>query len=276
MRGDPLLTLTGAMPTAAQKGAWGELGFKMGDKGAHTSRTIMLSELSTLLRCCKPDAARDDYITQMVDNNCLHKDTLATRRLTMQRMSELFGLDPAVPLFRLLRVFWQADEKAHPMLALFTAFARDPLLRVTAPVILNTKESEELARQQLTNALRDSVEHRLNDSTLDKVVRNASSSWTQSGHLEGRARKKRIPARATPVSTTYALLLGYLLGLRGQKLFQTIFARLLDKPEDDLAYLAMDAKRLGFIDIKSSGGMLNISFDAILTENERRLAHGTD
>jgi hypothetical protein len=191
-------------------------------------------------------------------------------------MSELYGLDPAIPLFRLLRVFWQTDEKAHPIVALLTALARDPLLRVTAPVILNTKESEELARQHLTNALRDAVEGRLNDSTLDKVVRNTASSWTQSGHLEGRARKKRVEITPTPVSASYALLLGYLLGVRGQKLFQTLFARLLDRSEDELAFLAMDAKRLGFIDIKSSGGLLNISFDAILTDTERRLAHGTD
>ena len=39
----------------------------------------------------------------------------------------------------------------------------------------------ELARQQITDALSRAVGDRLSDSTLDKVVRNAASSWTQAG-----------------------------------------------------------------------------------------------
>ncbi len=256
------------------KPAWLELGFKFGDKGTHTSRTMMLDELSALLRQCRADASRGDYVRALVEENCLGKHTLSTRKLSLQRLTELYGLDPALPLFRLLRVFWDADEKSHPQLALLAALARDPLLRATVPVVLNMKPGDEIARQQMTDALAQAVAGRLNDATLDKVVRNTASSWTQSGHLEGRGRKRRVRITPTAASTAFALLLGFLLGKRARNLFETVFSRALDRDPDELMFLAMEAKRLGFLDIKSGGGLTVISFDGILNEQEKQLSYG--
>jgi hypothetical protein len=254
--------------------AWLELGFKFGDKGTHTSRTIMLDDLSALLRQCPPGVARGEYVRALVDENCLGKHTLSTRKLSLQRLTELYGVDPAVPLFRLLRVFWDVDEKAHPQLALLAALARDPLLRATAPVVLGMNPGEEIARQKMTDALARAVQGRLNESTLDKVVRNTASSWSQSGHLEGRGRKRRLKAVPTVASTAFALLLGFLMGNRARNLFETVFSRALDRDPDELMLLAADAKRLGFLDIKSGGGLTVISFDGILNEKEKRLSYG--
>ncbi len=253
------------------KPAWLELGFKFGDKGTHTSRTIMLDELSSLLRQCPPGATRADYVRALVEENCLGKQTQSTRKLSLQRLTELYGVDPAVPLFRLLRVFWNADEKAHRQLALLAALARDPLLRATAPVVFGEEPGDELARQQMTDALAQAVAGRLNDATLDKVVRNTASSWTQSGHFEGRGRKRRRKVEPSPASTAFALLLSFLMGSRGTNLFETVFSRALDRDVNELTFLAMDAKRLGFLDIKSGGGLTVISFEGILTEEERKL-----
>lgn len=270
---DPLLTA--GEPNGQTKAAWEELGFRFGNKGTHTSRTIMLDELSTLLRVCDPKAARADYVKAMVEDNCLGKDTVSTRRLTLQRMTELYALDVSVAIFRLLRQFWYADEKSHGQIALLVSIARDPLLRATAPVVLSMSVGEEIARQHFTDAIREAVAGRLNDATLDKVVRNAASSWTQSGYLDGRSRKKRTQLEPTRVSAAFALVLGYMLGLRGHSLFESLFARVLDRDENALTFLALDAKRLGLLDIKSGGGMTVVSFDAILTEKEKRLIHGT-
>ena len=67
----------------------------------------------------------------------------------------------------------------------------------------------------MTEALSEVAGDRLNEAILDKVVRNASSSWTQSGHLRGRSRKTRQRVRATPAAAAYALLLGFACGSRG-------------------------------------------------------------
>jgi hypothetical protein len=186
-------------------------------------------------------------------------------------MRELYGLDPSLLIFRVLRYCWYADEKGRPLLALLTAMARDPLLRITSLPILRMKPGDELARQVMIDELRQSIGNRLNDRTLDKVVRNASSSWTKSGHLKGRVRKFRQKVVPTPVVTAYALLLGYLLGVRGPGLFKTLWTKVLDTSPEELISLAIDAKRLGLLDVCYSGGMVEVLVDRMLTENERML-----
>ena len=247
-----------------------EAGFRWGDKGTHTSRTIMLDELRAVLVNCRPDAKRDEYIAAIKDDNCLGKRTVATRKLSSQRLSELYALDPEVPLFRVMRRCWYADRDGQPLLALLLAIARDPLLRAVAPPVLRMRAGEELARQQLTDALNQAVGSRLNASTLDKVVRNAASSWTQSGHLKGRGRKVRQNVTPTVAATAYALLIGYLAGKRGAALFDSLWACVLDAPIGELIRLASDARRLGFLEMSQSGGVIDVAFSRLLASNEGR------
>jgi hypothetical protein len=247
-----------------------DAGFRWGDKGTHTSRTIMLDELQAVLLHSRPDCTRADYLTAIHNDNCLGKRTSATRKISSQRLSELYGLDPAVPLFRVMRRCWYADRDGQPILAVLLALARDPLLRASAPPVLRMRPGEELARQQMTDAVMKVVGSRLSESTLDKVVRNTSSSWTQSGHLKGRGRKVRQKVTPTAVTTCFALLLGYLAGKRGEALFESLWAKVLDAPASELMHLAMDARRLGFLDMSQSGGVIDVAFSRLLALDERR------
>jgi len=270
MQNDPIL-LGIASTKELDYDPWIKAGFRFGDKGTHTSRTMMLEELTLLFQECADSASREDYLKAINDHNCLGKKTTATRKLSSQRLSELYGLEPKILLFRVLRNCWEADKDGRPLLALLTALARDPLLRITSTPILNMKTGEELARQQLKDALNESVRERLNENTLDKVVRNASSSWTQSGHLKGRGRKTRCKISPTPIVTAYALLLGFILGSRSHGLFKTLWTKVLDTPQEELVDLALDAKRLGFLDISQAGGVIEILVTRMLIEEERRL-----
>jgi hypothetical protein len=247
-----------------------DAGFRWGDKGTHTSRTIMLDELRAVLTNRRPDATRDDYLAAIQEDNCLGKRTAATRKLSSQRLSELYALDPDVPLFRVMRRCWYSDRDGQAILAMLLALARDPLLRASAPPVLRMRPGEELARQQMTDALNRVVGSRLSESTLDKVVRNAASSWTQSGHLKGRGRKVRQAVTPTAVTTSFALLLGYLAGKRGEALFESLWAQVLDAPAGELMHLAMDARRLGFLDMSQSGGVIDLTFSRLLPPDERR------
>ena len=205
-----------------QASVWG---FRSGNRGTHTSRTIMLAELSHLLDAAPGDVTREDYAEAVVDGNCLGKRTAANRRLSLQRLTELYGLNAQLILFRVLRDLWIRHETSRPLLSLLLALARDPLLRAIATVIIKTPFGHKFARQTMKEVLSDAVGDRLNESTLDAVVRNASSSWTQSGHLQGRVRKTRQRVQPTPVATAYALLLGFAVGRRGRILFETPWGR---------------------------------------------------
>ena len=234
------------------------LGFRFGDKGTHTSRTIMLDELSALLPAVPSSGKRAEYAAAIIDDNVLAKSTLSTRKLSNQRLGELYGLDPSVAVFRVLRRLWDADQKSHALLALLTALARDPLLAGTAPAVLAMDEGEEFPRVRARDVLRDAVGDRLNDSILDKVLRNAASSWTQSGHLEGRTFKKRRRVHATPWSVAFALYLGHAVGFRGAELFSAGWIAVLDASPADAQSLAGEAKRIGLIDFSMAGDVVDI------------------
>jgi hypothetical protein len=79
--GSPSTILTPAGPAPDERGVW--FGMKNGDRGTHTSRTMMLDELGELLQTCpSPDARADHFRTAIVTDNALGKRTLATRKLT--------------------------------------------------------------------------------------------------------------------------------------------------------------------------------------------------
>ena len=257
--------------TPAQSALWG---FRSGDRGTHTSRTIMLGELSHLLDAVPGNAVHDDYGHAVTEHNCLGKRTAATRKLSLQRLTELYALDPRVILFRVLRELWAGNEPSRPLLAVLLALARDPLLRASATAVVATPYGNEFARQAMKDAIADAVGDRLNEATLDKVVRNASSSWTQAGHFRGRGRKIRQRVAATPAATTFTLLLGFALGRRGRMVFETPWTAVLDASPDDLIDVAVDARRLGLLDLKQSGSMIDVSFPRLFTNRERGLIHG--
>ena len=251
------------------------VGFRLGKKGTHTSRTMMFAELADLLASVPSDSKRQAYLSAIVESNVLGKSTTATRKLSAQRLSELYSLDTGVPLFRVFRLYWDRDRYGRPVLALLLALARDPLLRSTVGSVLRMTPGEELGRQAMTDAVSAVVGDRLSDSTIDKVVRNAASTWTQSGHLEGRSRKYRFKISPTPASLAFALFLGYALGMRGEGLLRSMWVRILDLSADEATGLAFDAKRLGFLDMSRGGGVTEVSFARLLTDDEKGLIHGT-
>lgn len=241
-----------------------QAGFRFGDKGTHTSRTIMLAELTELLAAVPADADRKAYATAIIGENVLGKQTIATRRLTNQRLGELYGLDRRVALFQVLRCLWARDKAGRPLLALLCALARDPLLRVAAEPVLALPIGAELVRTDFRNAIRETVGTRLNQAVLDKVARNAASSWTQSGHLQGRVRKIRKRVTPTPAALAMALWLGTLEGFAGQMLLESRWTRVLDRTNCELLPLVLQAKRLGLIQARVGGGVIEI--DASLLE----------
>ena len=152
----------------------GDQGFRLGDKGTHTSRTMMLTEITALMAAARNGADRATFAASIVGDNCLGKKTEATRRLTNQRLGELYALDPAVGLFRVFRRLWGADDDSQPLLALLISIARDPLLMATAKPILHTPESSEFRRSECRSALKEATGDRINDAVLDKVLRNTA------------------------------------------------------------------------------------------------------
>ncbi|HEV8414179.1 MAG TPA: hypothetical protein VGQ49_11330 [Bryobacteraceae bacterium] len=240
-----------------------KLGFRGGLVGTHTSRTMMLEELTTLLAAVPAPAARAEYVQAVVEANALAKPTTSTRRLTLQRLTELYALDPDVPIFRVLRKLWDLEPQSRPLLAVLVALARDPLLMATAPSILSLPPGTETVRQSMREALRLAVGERLSDATLDKVIRNAASSWTQSGHLAGRTFKSRQKVHASASTIAFALYLGNAAGFQGDELLTSGWVKTLDCRPSEALDAALDAKRVGLLDLRTAGGVFDLNLERL-------------
>jgi hypothetical protein len=234
-------------------------GGRLGDRSTHTSRTLMLAELTQLMEASAPLGTSDAYKHSIIEDNCLGKETVSTRRLSAQRLHELYGLDRSIPIFRVLSRLWAVDVAGRPLLALLCAAARDPLVRASASIVIDTAEGNSFSRERLLACLRDAVGGRLNDEVLGKVARNLGSTWTQSGHLVGRVRKTRSVASPTPAVVAFAMWLGSQEGLRDGELLRSVWVRLLDRSESAILAFAQEAKRHGLIQLTIGGGVM--SFD---------------
>lgn len=249
------------------------LGFRDGERGTHTSRTIMLAELNLLLEYRPGEVGREEYRQAVIADNVLAKRTGATRQLTFQRLNELYGLDPDIPLFRYLRFLWRADPEGRPLMAFLCAYGRDPLLRLSAPALLDVDPGTIIDKGDIERVLAEGAPDRFNASILSKIARNAASSWTQAGHLRGRSRKQRTRPKATPGAAAMALFMGYLEGLRAQRLFNTVWTRLLEVPLHRLQDLTREAAQRGWLDYLQADTVVEVRFPGRLTPEEEAWTH---
>lgn len=245
-------------PPAAERA-----GFRFGARGSHSSRTIMLAELREILEALPQDADHAAYTEAVVTDNALGKATAASRHHSRQHLRELYGCDPRLPLFRVLRQVWRVDEPGRPLLALLAALARDPVLRAAAPAVVPLPTGAELVRSTFIEVIRTGTGDRFREAVLDKIARNAASSWSQSGHLRGRMRKLRRRVEPTPGALAFAVWLGTREGTGGAALLESRWAAVLDSTPAGLAEVARSAARLGLLDLRVGGGVFEVSAEAL-------------
>ena len=249
------------------------LGFRDGEKGAHSSRTLMLAELTQALAATTAMSTREDFRSLIVGENLLGKRTESNRIRADRYLSQLYGLDPSIPIYRIFRRLWDADAASRPLLAVLAASTRDPLLRASAPGILAIPIGEGVEPARVGEAL-SSVSPRFTPNTVASMARNVSSSFTQSGHLQGASSKLRSRAVGTPAAATFAAALGWMEGGRGQFLLSSFWARLLDRNAAEVLDLLLAAGRAGWIDVRSAAGVVELRMERLFTPAELELCDG--
>ena len=206
------------------------------------------------------------YRVAIVDQNLLGKPTASARRITFERLRELYGLDPNMLVFRALDDLWDADDSAQPMIALLCSTARDPILRAMTPFVLRLPIGAKITPHEFAEEADHQFPGKFVASSRERLGRNVSSSWEKAGLLAGRQTKKRANPRAHPTSLAYALLLGDLCGKRGQALFTTLWATMLDAPIHELMELAVVASRQGWIEYRAAGDVVEVSFRHLMRD----------
>jgi hypothetical protein len=224
----------------------------------------MQAELRELLFAVPASARREDFKRAVVEGNVLGKSSTSNRILSNQRLGELYGLDPSIPLFRVLRHLWDIDREGRSQVVHLCALARDPLLRATAEYVVPLRVGSECIRHEFAAVLREAVDVRMNDSTLDKVARNSGASWSVSGHLKGRVRKIREAASPTVGGVAYALWLGSLEGRVGDELYTSFWMSIFDAPVSELHALTLRAKQMNLLRAAIGGGVVQVDPSRLL------------
>ena len=84
-----------------------ELGFRYEKGSIMTRRTIMTSDLQTLLEYEDGgDVTLNEYQSAVLEQNCLQKRTDSNRRYTLNYLENLYALDAQKLTFRGLRYFF--------------------------------------------------------------------------------------------------------------------------------------------------------------------------
>lgn len=245
-------------------------GFKFGQNGAHSARSMMSAELRTLFAATTPDTAKEQYQADIVEHNILDKPTTKARNLTFRHLVDLYGLSNEIPLFRVFRKLWPIEPDAQPLLALQLALVRDPLLRTSMATITEAELGAVISRGDIEEVLKAPNPERFSPASLKSFAQNINGSWSQAGFLRGKTKKYRSEPKVTPVNVAFALFLAYLEGATGERLLHNPWCQLLGLSEHQLVELAIAASHRGIIDFKQSGGVVDVRFTGFLTAEEEQ------
>lgn len=247
------------------------LGLSNASNGAHSARSMMLPEMQTLLAGLPCKVRQDDFFTSIVEENILGKPTLGSRKKTLQHLTQLYGLDPSTALFRVLWEFGHADPESLSQLCLISAYARDPQLRHSFTLIRDLRPGEVHERAAMEQHLEEGFPGRFSPAMKKSMAQNVATTWTVGGHLAGRVNKTRRLPEPRPVAAAYAMFVGYLSGLRGERLLDSAYAALVASNRSQLQSALALASARGLVSFKHAAGVFEFGFSSLLTDAERVL-----
>ncbi len=235
---------------------------------------MMLSEFRLLLQESR-EASLADFRRLIEEENLLGKPTFASRQKSIRHLIELYGLEASQALFRVLLRFATLAPDSLPLLGLVCVFCRDPQLRGSFTLLEQTNPATPIPRRLMEEHLETLFPDRFSPAMKQSLAQNVNTTWTVSGHLHGRAVKTRSLPSPSFLATTYALFAGYLAGLRGDFLLQSVFSRLVAvSPPQAIEHLK-EASKQGFLRLRHAGGVTEIDFFPLLNESELTSLHGT-
>jgi hypothetical protein len=180
------------MPTVDSKA---QQALDFSDGGVVSSRSIMLPELSALLAIAPADANVDEFWSLAIDEDALNKASAANRLKTFTKLRRLYGLNPNLPTFREFRRLSLLFPSELPALAGALAFAREPLLRASADMVLNTPIGAPLSRASFEAWVREYASGRFSQTMYRSFSHNLYASFSQIGYLGVAVGKCRLRQR---------------------------------------------------------------------------------
>lgn len=229
----------------------------------HTSRTIMFFELNKVMNF---SLEKDNYIESM-QNNVFGKKSQDGIKKTSGFLSQLYQLDITSNHFKVFKHFWSISEEHEKVLIAFIfAQNNDYLLQESVPIISNYKIGEKVELEILEGNIEKFHQNRFTKNTLRSVAQNIASSWKQAGFLTDKFKNLRSEPNITYRIVTFAMILAYLDGFKGDFIFQNSCILSLCTSENKIRELSVEASKRDFMQYQFAGNVTSISFDILLNK----------
>jgi hypothetical protein len=248
-------------------------GFSESRLGGHAARSMMYMEMRALVRALPLAVTKDEFTMAIIEENILDKPTMSSRKKSLYHLIQLYGLDPSKALFR---VFWElghADFESLPQLCLVCVYARDPLLRYSFELVRTLHPAEMLDRAAMEQHIENGFPDRYSPAMKKSMAQNVITTWSYGGHFAGKMRKTRRLPEPRPISAAYAMFVGYLSGLRGERLLDSTYAALVSSNRAQLLTALSLASARGLLSLKNAAGIVEFDFTDLLTPAEQVLLH---
>lgn len=229
----------------------------------HTSRTIMFLELEKVMNF---SIEKDNYIESM-QNNVFGKKSQDGIKKTSGFLLQLYQFNLTLNKFKAFRFFWSiADENEKVMLSFVFAVSNDYLLQENISVLSNYKLGEKVELESIENNIEKFHPNRYTKVTLHSIAKNIASSWKQAGFITGKVKNIRTEPEITYRVVSFAMLLAFIDGLRGDFIFQNNCILSLCISENKIRELAVEASKRDFMQYQYAGSVTSISFDSLLNK----------
>jgi hypothetical protein len=239
-----------------------------------SSRSVMLPELTDLMAIVPSGADIEKIQRLVVDEDVLHKPSAANREKTFSFLRNLYGLNQQFPIYREFTRLCHLSPIDTTVLAGSLAFAREPLLRACADMVLDTAVGKPLGREDFEAWVREYAPGRYSQAMYVSFSHNLYASFFQLGFLSEAAGKTRIRKRreVRPAAVTYAAFIDWLTGLNGITLLTGAFSKTLELTKDEHLNLLSAAGQQGLLRVALAGGVLQLDFPNWLRPGESKLS----
>ncbi|TBG63284.1 DUF1819 family protein [Rhizobium leguminosarum] len=231
-------------------------GFRLTGGGAHQSKTLMHAEIGELLRAGVTEET--DFRSKVLGENILGKATSSGRESVLRNLSSLYGLSTVPLLTRVFLKFAKNDSEGQQLLAVLIALSRDPLLRDSAQTVADTAVG--MPVQWPSFAARFNALHpgRFSEKMVRSLSQNCASTWTQTGHLEGNKKQRRM-VHPSAAAAALAALIATVSGFSGPAILSSGWFRILDLNPDTAMDALRSAEAHGFARVRAAGDVIEIS-----------------
>jgi len=233
-----------------------EFGFRLEGGGAHQSKTLMTAEIGHLIEV--RSSGQSDFWRMVVEDNVLGKATASSRASVFRNLSSLYGLSTVPPLTRAFFKLASLDRMSRALLSLIVGLARDPLLRVSADAVIPAQVGLSVQWPTIGRRFSSAYPGRFSEKMVRSLSQNCASSWTQTGHLEGK-RKNRMTANPTASVAALAALVATVCGFSGPSLLSSAWFRVLDLSPDAALDALRSAEARGLARVRAAGEVIEIA-----------------